>query len=287
MLKSKKKVLLIGGDSRLSKVFKKKYNKKYLISSTTRKNKKAKYFLDLNNVKKFKCTNKFDFVVFVGGAVSYDICENEYNYAKKINCINIPYLAKSFLEKKSHVIFISTNTVFKYKKKIPNERSITCPGFKYARLKNITEKKLLMLSNYRNKISIIRITKNLDKKTEPFHSWFKKLKIKKSIIAFKDLYFAPILYLDSAKIISKIIDKNVSGILHMSGKKDLNYCQFARLILKKLKLNKNYLTCTISKEIGLKLVYNHNITALNMKFTKEKLGIEPTHINRIINYLTK
>ena len=228
-----KKILLIGGDSRLGKIFYAKYKKNFEIYRTRKKKGRLDIFLDLKNIEKFKTIIKFDYVLFIAGVVDYTECEKNFNYAKKINCINIPRLAKNFLIQEAHIIFISTNTVFKYKKKIPNENDKTCPGFNYAKLKDMTEKKLLLLKKDYPKITILRLTKNIDKNTAPFNKWINDINKSITINAFKDLFFAPILFEDSAKLIFCVIKKNLYGIYHLSGEKDLNYCEFAKLLIKK------------------------------------------------------
>lgn len=281
-----KKILLIGGDSRLGKIFYNNYNKLYKIYRTSRK-KKIDYYLDLKKVKNFENTTKFDYVLFIAGIVDYQECEKNFDEAKKINLNNIPFLAKKFLNQGSHVIFISTNTVFKSKKKKPREKDKTNPSFNYSKLKDMTEKKLLIFKKNFPKISILRLTKNIDKNTKPFDDWIKILKNSGKINCFKDLYFAPILFEDSAKIIHKIVSKNLYGIFHLSGKKDLNYCQFAKLLLKKLKMSNKYLKCVTSKTMNVNLVYNHHITSLDMKYTTRKTSIKSIHVSKIINYLCK
>lgn len=187
-----KKILLIGGDSRLGKIFYNNYNKLYKIYRTSRK-KKIDYYLDLKKVKNFQNTTKFDYVLFIAGIVDYQECEKNFDEAKKINLNNIPFLAKKFLNQGSHVIFISTNTVFKSKKKKPKEKDKTNPSFNYSKLKDMTEKKLLIFKKNFPKISILRLTKNIDKNTKPFDDWIKILKNSGKINCFKDLFFAPIL----------------------------------------------------------------------------------------------
>jgi dTDP-4-dehydrorhamnose reductase len=284
-----KKILLVGGDSRLAKVFYNMYKNDNTcdIWRTTRnkiKNKKIIY-LDLSNISSFNQYSNFKQVVIIGGVVDYNICEKHYNYAKQINCRNIPKLIENFLKFGSHVVFISTNTVFKFKNKLPNEKSKTCPGFKYAYLKDLTEKKIFRLKKEYKSISILRLTKNLDKKTTPINKWLINLRKNKSIVAFKDLYFAPILYSDSAAMIRQILKRKKYGIFHLSGEKDLSYCFFAELLIEKLKKNKNLLSCKLSKDLNYKLIYNHDITALDMKYTKVILKTKPIKINSVIDYL--
>ena len=95
-----KKILLIGGDSRLAKNFFKKYkdNKSFKIFRTTRRlNKKNYIFLNFSDISKYHNYEGFNIVIIIGGVVDYNECEKNYDYAKKVNCFNIPELAKNFL----------------------------------------------------------------------------------------------------------------------------------------------------------------------------------------------
>lgn len=285
------KILLVGGDSRLAQVFYDKYKKdtKINIWRTTRKKVKKKnfIFLDFSDISLFSQYSDFHQVVIIGGVVDYNICEKHYKYAKNINCNNLPKLIENFLKFQVHVLFVSTNTVFKSNKNLPNEKSKTCPGFKYAYMKDIAEKKILKLKKKFKSVSILRLTKNLEFNTSPINKWIKDLKKNRPIIAFKDLYFAPILYLDSAKMIRKILRNKTYGIFHLSGEKDISYCQFAEYLIKKLKKNKNLLKCCLSKDLKYKLVYNHFITALSMRYTSHQFNTKPVKINSVINHLIK
>ena len=286
----KTKVLIVGGDSRLAKVLKSKLKDDYNVYETTRRIKKTKksFFLNFENIKNFKTNIFFDFVLIVGGVTDYKICNDNYKYAYKVNCVNIPEIAKYFLKKKSFIVFVSTNTVFKYKKKIPDEDDLPNPGFNYAKLKLITEKKIRNIAKkYRllNRFSILRLTKNVDKKTSPFDVWIKSFKKDKRINAFDDLYFSPILFEDSASVIMKIIKKKLGGIFHLSGEKDLNYYSFAKALEKKFRKKKIVFRVN-SKDIGVKLIYNHFITSLNMKKTSKQLNHKPVKVKSILNYLS-
>lgn len=287
--KFKKKVLIIGGDSRLGKVLKKKLKKQYIVYETSRRIKKTKksFFLDLKNINDFKVNIFFDYVLIVGGVTDYKICNNNYRYAYKVNCQNIPKIAKLFITKGSFLVFVSTNTVFKYIKKIPDENDKPNPSFNYAKLKFITEKKITNIAKNLNSLknlTILRLTKNVDKKTSPFNVWTKSLKNNSKINAFDDLFFAPILFEDSASVILKILKKKTFGIFHLSGERDLDYYSFAKLLEKKFN-KKNLVHKVNSKDMGLKLVYNHFITSLKMKRTYLKLNHKPIKISSILNYL--
>ena len=172
------------------------------------------------------------------------------------------------------------------KKKNPqHEKNSPNPKFEYSKMKRITEKKIINKSIKLKKkkyLSILRLTKNVNKDTQPFREWLKKLKKNKKIKAFSDLYFSPISFKDTALLSLKITKKKLSGIFHLSGKKDYNYFQFAKMLAIKLGKNKRLVTATTSKKENIKLLYNNKITSLKMTYTKKKININSVSINRVL-----
>ena len=80
----------------------------------------------------------------------------------------------------------------------------------------------------------------LTKKAKSEKLWSKS---NEKFFALEDLYFAPITFLDSSKIILEIIKKNLFGVFHLSGQNDINYSDFAIGLLKYLNLNTLLLNC--------------------------------------------
>jgi dTDP-4-dehydrorhamnose reductase len=286
----KKKILLVGLDSRLGKVFYHQYHKQFNIFGTSKKNIKKKniFYLNLKNIKNFNYNLFFDYVVILSGVVDYNDCEKNYRAAKLINCLNIPKLILKFLKKNSRIIFVSSNTVFKRKNTLASEYSKTNPDFNYAKLKDISEKRILSYKKYfKDKISIVRISKNVDIRRYPFNYWIKNIKKNKPFLALNDLYFAPILYENTAYLLKKIIDKNYSGVFHLSGVKDLTYSDFAKNFLQFLGTKRNLVKSVSSKDLDIKLIYNHPVTALRMNRTTLYTGIKPVNSKEIFKYLYK
>ena len=62
------------------------------------------------------------------------------------------------------------------------------------------------------------------------------------------MYFSPISFKDTALLSLKITKKKLSGIFHLSGKKDYNYYQFAKMLAVKLGKNKKLVLPTTSKK---------------------------------------
>jgi len=272
--------LIIGGDSKLSNALVpvlQESNMQYF--RTTRRGiiSDDQLFLDLIDAKNFKIPSSVDSAVIVGGVTSYGDCIKRYNYAYHVNCNSIPLLVGKLLQKGIYTCFISSNTIFKLMKGLPKEYDKPCPGFEYAYLKAETENKIIQISEQLNKqkmLSILRLTKNVSLETSPFGKWIDQIVKSERIAAFSDLYFAPIRFSDSANAVQILLKTKIPGIFHLSGERDISYSDFAIKLANHLKLDKEIVLSIKSSDIGVNLVYNHPITALDMGKTTSLLGLK-------------
>jgi dTDP-4-dehydrorhamnose reductase len=282
--------LIIGGDSKLSKALVpvlQGNNIQYFRTTRREIIAEDQIFLDLIDVNKFKIPSNVDSVVIVGGVISYEDCVNRYDYAYHVNCKSIPFLVEKLLQKDIYTCFISSNTVFKFMKGLPKEKDKPCPGFEYAYLKAETEKKISQISEQLNKqklLSILRLTKNVSLDTNPFGKWIDQIYKTERITAFSDLYFAPIRFSDSANAVKRILETKISGIFHLSGEEDISYSNFAIKLVNYLKLDKEIVLSIKSTDIGVDLVYNHPITALDMSMTASLLGLKQITLVDVFEY---
>jgi len=283
-------ILIIGGDSRLSKELislLKKDNQEFFRTTKRRIISDDQIYLDLIDANNFKIPQNVDSAVIVGGVTSYDDCINRYDHAYHVNCNSIPLLVGKLLQKDVYTCFISSNTVFKFTKGLPREYDKPCPGFEYAYLKAETEKKIIQISkqlNKQNNLSILRLTKNVSWDTSPFGKWIDQIQKGGRISAFNDLYFAPVRFSDSANAIQIILKTKTPGIFHLSGEDDISYSDFAIKLANYLKLDNEIVLSIKSSDIGVNLVYNHLITALDMTMTTSILGLKPITLVDVFEY---
>lgn len=282
-------VLVVGGDSRLSReLIPLLVAKKEKVYATTRRTERSpvageqSLLLDLAEVDSFVIPDDVSSMLIIGGVVDYGLCTNQYDYAYKVNCINIPKLAGQLWARGGYVCFISTNTVFKFEQGLPNEDDLRCPGFAYAKLKAEAEEKLEQLSagiNCAGNFSIMRLTKNVGPETSPFGNWMQELANNHVIRPFNDLFFAPVRFADSANAIMVLLEKKMAGIFHFSGERDIDYASFAAGLCRHLGLSGGLVRGVRSSDVGVHLTYNHPITALGMKLTRQRLQLEPVPLS--------
>jgi dTDP-4-dehydrorhamnose reductase len=281
-------ILVVGGDSRLAREFVASVVDVDIISTTRRHDVYDKIFLDLSDIESFIIPNEIKSAVVVGGVTSYNECVDNYSYAYHVNCVSIPNLIKKLLLKGIHTCFVSTNTVFKYRSRVPTERDTPNPSFAYAEMKYETELKSRQIAknlNMESLLSILRMTKNISNDTKPFDMWINNFKEMKEITAFTDLYFSPIRFLDAVNMIQVIIKNRLHGIFHLSGERDISYSDFAINLAEYLGIGEEIIRPVKSSDVGVNLVYNHNITALSMRYTTIDTGLKEIQLIDVYKYI--
>ncbi len=283
---SKKKILIIGGDSNIGKSFSSFLkNKKKKFAKTTRR-KKNKFFLDLNRTQNFKIPKNISAAVIFAYQNNISFCEENYKKAFKINVTNTSSLIEKFLLKKIFVLFISTNLVFNNSKKKRFEKTFKKPVTNYGFMKSICEDKIQNFSKINklnNYLSILRISKVLSSDLDPVKSWKKNVEKKKICNVPSDIFCCPIDMDSLNRTIYKILNNSHSGIFHLTGLKEYNYFSLAKKIF-----NNSHLFCPIySKDLNKK-IYNSKIkTFLSVGKVSKKIGIKKVSLSKVKNEVIK
>ncbi len=282
-------LLIVGGDSRLSKRIIKNYDIKYFTSRSL--DKRNKLFLDLSDTNSFQIPSDVDKCLIIGGPVSYGQANTENEIVKNIHQYQIPSLVKRLLEKNIYTVYVSSNMVLGKDCKERSEKAIPQPNIEYGKMKYICEKEILKIATEVgniDKIGIFRMTKNISPETSPFSTWIKNYKNDKPIIAFTDLYFSPLFYEKSADALMRLANLEYPGIFHFSGSKDINYyelcCEVNEILLKKDKKRIHVIESN-SKDQGVILEDIGSTTFLDMKQTSSMLQIKPVDSCEVCKYL--
>ena len=282
-------ILIIGGDSRLSKRILENYEIKYSTSRSL--DQKNKLFLDLSEINSFEIPKDVDKCLIIGGPVSYAEANKNSRSVRYIHEFQIPLLVKKLLEKNIYTIYVSSNMVLGKDCKDRSEEAKPQPNIEHGKIKYICEKeiykKAIEVGNT-DKLAILRITKNISPETTPFLNWIINYKNEEPIIAFKDLYLSPISYEKSAEALMRLANLEYPGIFHFSGLNDINYyelcCEVNKVLLemgkKELKI-----ICSTSKEQGITLEDIGSTTFLDMPKTSSVLKIKPVGLKEICKYI--
>lgn len=280
-------VLIVGGDSFLAKELAPELSRiGFEVTCTTRKfNDKRENFIYLDLLKPNSFPKlKFDIAILLAGIWDYQECAQN-PLARQVNIDNMSVLAKQLSEQGTFVTFISSNTVFGGQRPWCNEDSPQSPLFPYAEHKSLSEQSISEKLNDIDRFeqfNIIRLTKILGPQTSPLPNWFSSIKKEEVFTPFEDLVFAPISVQYASKYVSKIAVSKISGSFHLSGRENLNYYQFAKLLCEATNSKSSLIAPTKSLDCGVNIPFLPTYSGLGMKHTSKAFGIEPQPINDVI-----
>ncbi len=223
-------VLIIGADSLIGKaLYQRLAELDKNVMGTSRRIDGKHMFFDLADNEKLGYLPFARHVFICAGINGFKACETNIELATKVNYVETCRIARDFISKGSHVIFLSSSSVFGENSLFPKEDSIVKPATEYGRLKALTERQMLndAHSSKKGKLTIVRLTKVLDSLASLVDIWINKSRLGRSVEAFTNLFLCPIsmdFILDS---LVKICEKGLDGIIHLSGDQIMSYYDFA------------------------------------------------------------
>jgi dTDP-4-dehydrorhamnose reductase len=189
--------------------------------------------LNDNKIEKIIENYNPDIVLHTIAHSSVDLCETDHSIANKLHIDTTNQIANTCASINSKLIFLSTDAVFEGQlNKKYCETDIPNPINYYGKTKLDAEKIVLNASS-----------NNVVLRTSVIYGWHKKsrftnwilsyLKDNKIVDPFADQFNTPTLIDDLIQVILKIINKDISGLYHATGKTCLNRYQFAILLAEK------------------------------------------------------
>ncbi len=228
MLTKEKKILIVGGNSKISQRLCENLQNDDLHIFKTSRNKLDHHsiFFDMaSNEINFDIFPKDIDVVFMSAAITNQTAASENKqFTYLVNVTNTIKLIEYFIKSQTHVIFPSTNLVFDGLSEFPAVDEQVKPQSFYAECKAEVENFL----KDKEFASIIRLPKILDKNNPLIKYWIECLLSKKQIEAYNDLMIAPISMDFALKLITKMIVFRCSGVFQVSGSTNISYYNFAR-----------------------------------------------------------
>jgi dTDP-4-dehydrorhamnose reductase len=234
-----KKLLIIGGSGLVGSTLIKYGIDEYEIFATYNKNK-----LSDNNIKTFKMdlfnnSNDIvelitkinpDVVVHTAAHSSVDLCETNPESANKLHIEITKDIANICAKINSKLIYFSTDWVFegelgrKY-----TENDIPNP-INYYGLTKLDAEKIILNCSSTNVVLRTAIIYGYNKKSK-FTNWILPFLSQNKIVdPFTDQYGNPTLVDDLVKAVLKIIQFDVKGLFHATGKTCLNRYEFALIL---------------------------------------------------------
>ena len=178
-----------------------------------------------------------------------DFCESNHELTDLLHVKITKDISEICSSVNSKLIYFSTDAVFSGNNSISyNELDTPNPLSYYGKTKLEAEK--IILQNTDNIILRTTVIYGWHIRSR-FTNWvLDTLKNKKPVTAFIDQYNTPTLVDDLAKSVFSIIEKDLSGLFHASGKSCLNRFEFAQKLAISFGLDKNLVVPTKSSDIS-------------------------------------
>lgn len=211
--------------------------------------------------------------IICAAITSQKACEDNYEESYNINVRATVELARQLINSGVFVIFLSTNLVFDGSKSFSSPEAAVNPQTVYGRQKAETERQLLALSD--RFISIIRLSKVIDKRFQLFRNWVTSLKKSQEINPFHDLYFSPISIDFVANLIFQLHQHHLNGIIQVSATEDISYADAAIYLAQKLYIDTSFVKPISCQTVGI--TNSSRFTTMDSQRIKE-LGLAPPSV---------
>jgi dTDP-4-dehydrorhamnose reductase len=175
--------------------------------------------------------NSFSTIINCIANANIENCEQFPDDARFLNAEVARSLAEVSLETGAKFIHISTDAVFDGKSSFRKESDFCSPGTVYGKTKLIGEQEVMNV-NPDSLVVRVNFFGLSEKKTSIFNYFMFGLQNKETLIGFSNIFFTPLYVENTAAAIRRLIDLNVSGVIHVAGRERISKYEFGRMIAK-------------------------------------------------------
>ena len=187
---------------------------------------------------------KPDVVIHLGAMTDVELCETETELAKKINTDATEILALESEKYNTFFVYMSTDYVFDGKVGMKKENDKTNPINFYGKSKLDGERVFKKITTP-NVIVRTSTPFGIHSKKISFPIWVKKnLEFEKEISVVVNQYTSPSYVPNISKMIIEIMERKITGIIHLAGATKISRYDFAVQISKIINVNKQFLKLT-------------------------------------------
>ena len=251
----------------------------------TRRNTKLNKILyfditNLNHCVKIIKKYKPDVTIHAAALSDVDYCEKNKKMAKSINVVGTKNIIKACKTYKAKIIFLSSIAVFDGKQKEFTERSISHPINYYGKTKLEAEKMIIQsgLPFTILRLSMIYGWQPDGARYNPVTWIIEKLINNELTKIVNDVYLNPIYYLDAAKAIWEIINKNKLGIYNIGGPEVINRYNWMKEIARVFQYDTSLISPVSSKYFNKKIANRPAHAILSIKKMRNDLFKQPLGI---------
>ncbi len=206
----------------------------YLVKGTSRRTTKFPtdwIHLDLASVDGFDALPPCRAAVLCAAVTSMELCQKAPEVTRLINVTNTVRVARHLLEAGSHVVFLSSNTVFDGRQPQARATDPRSPRSEYGQQKADTESQLLSLDG---QITVVRFSKIIHPEMPLLHRWVRDMRSGRAIYPFSDSCMSPLSLSFAIELLRRVLDAGVTGIIQASATSDISYEHAARYLARRL-----------------------------------------------------
>ncbi len=217
------------------------------------------------------------FIINTAAMTNVDTCELKPEECNNLNIEAVKYLTQICTKLNIHFIQISTDFIFDGSKGIYKETDLPNPlsiyGHSKLKAENIVKNSGVNFSILR---TILVYGKGVNLKRNNIVLWVKDmLENNKEITIVDDQYRMPTYVEDLAMACKLIIDKNISGVYHISSNELLSVFEIANQIADVFGLNKKLIKPISTKTLNQKAIRPQK-TGFDLSKTIKELDFQPT-----------
>jgi dTDP-4-dehydrorhamnose reductase len=184
---------------------------------------------NLQELKRYIRGNNFSTIINCIANANVDNCEQFPDDTKFLNAEVAKCLAEVSLEAGAKFVQISTDAVFDGKNSFRNESDICSPKTVYGKTKLLGELEVLN-ANPNSLVVRVNFFGISERKTSLFNYFLFGLQKGKALTGYPNVFFTPLYVENTAIAIRRLLDLDVSGVIHVAGKERISKYEFGRLI---------------------------------------------------------
>ena len=186
---------------------------------------------NLEELRTYIRENRFSRIINCVANANVDNCELFPDDAKFLNVEVAKCLAEVSLDTGAKFVQISTDAVFDGKKSFKKESDICSPETVYGKTKLLGEQEVLSV-NPNSLVARVNFFGISEKKTSLFNYFLFGLQKQKTLVGFPNVFFTPLYAESTAFAIRRLLEMDISGVIHVAGKERISKYEFGRLIAK-------------------------------------------------------
>ena len=226
---------------------------------------------------------KPDVIIHTASETNVDKCETEKEHAWKTNVKGTHNIAEACQKVNAKLVYISTDYVFDGKKGLYNEEDKPNPVNYYGSTKLEGEKQVIEhCKNY----AILRtsVLYGWHPWRQNFATWtINQLRQNKEINVVEDHYNTPTLADNLAEMAVEIVQRDLQGLYHASGRERISRYEFAKQIAKTYNLNSDLVKPVKMSQLTVWIAKRPKDSSLKTGKIQKQLRTRPLDITEGLN----